>query len=97
MAWSKGSKKYVSVQRNRCAKELQQEEDIYTSEELENGRWSTVKKKMHWKMKAKQTTWCFQKHEKANGGPMEAMEVLFKQLSELRLYVPESSTSPKKS
>lgn len=45
MAWSKGSKKYVSVQRNRCAKELQQEEDIYTSEELENGRWSTVKKK----------------------------------------------------
>lgn len=48
-------------------------------------------------MKAKQTTWCFQKHEKAYGGPMEAMEVLFKQLSELRLYVPESGTSSKKS
>lgn len=63
------------------------------------GEWEMVhsKKKMHWKMKAKQTTWCFQKHEKAYGGPMEAMEVLFKQLSELRLYVPESGTSSKKS
>lgn len=61
------------------------------------GEWEMVKKKMHWKMKAKQTTWFFQKHEKAYGGPMEAMEVLFKQLSELRLYVPESGTSSKKS
>lgn len=48
-------------------------------------------------MKAKQTTWYFQKHEKAYGGPMEPIEVLFKQLSELRLHVPDSSTSPKKS
>lgn len=48
-------------------------------------------------MKAKQTTWYFQKHEKAYGGTMEPIEILFKQLSELRLHVPDSSTSPKKS
>lgn len=72
--------------RNEHATEVQHEGNIWTSKELENGEQSRMKKIL-WKIKAKQTTWCLQ----------ETALWMLSLSSYLRLHVPEGSAPPEHS